>query len=269
VKTKFEGGIAFALENYMVRKAKNRLCAHLCTAIALFATATTTASSAQFYLDTEGGRVSAGNNTVRIPLEGGTRFSLTDELKSDPAAYWRVRVGRRSGKSDVSVLAAPLTLRSYGRLDRAVNFAGSSFPGGVPVEAVYRFDSYRIRYLYEFYHRNALLMRWGGALKLRHAGITLTGGGTSAESRNTGFVPLASFSAEYALRPGWLLLLDADALGAPQGRAEDVMLAVGRVVSKDLRLRVGYRFLEGGSGAGDVYTFALLHYLLAGVNWEF
>ena len=224
---------------------------------------------AQFYVDVEGGRASAGHNTVRIPLDSGIRFSLTDELRSDPAAYWRVRIGKRFGKNDVSVLAAPLTLRSSGRMDKAVNFAGGSFPGGVNVEAVYRFDSYRARYLYEFYRRNHLIMRWGGALKLRHAGISLSGGGAFAESKNTGFVPLAAFSAEYAFSPGWLLLFDVEALGAPQGRAEDVMLAVGRQTAKGLRIHAGYRFLEGGSGAGDVYTFAWLHYILAGVSWEF
>ena len=82
-------------------------------------------------------------------------------------------------------------------------------------------------------------------------------------------MPLAAFSLDYAFRPGWLLLLDVEALGAPQGRAEDVMAAVSRELRPGLRLRAGYRFLEGGSGAGEVYTFAWLNYLLAGLTWEF
>jgi hypothetical protein len=178
-------------------------------------------------------------------------------------------VGKRFGRSDISFLAAPLTLRSKGRLDRAVNFDGTVFPGNTPMEAVYRFNSYRVKYLYEFHSTADLVLRWGGALKLRHAGITLTGGGASAESKNTGFVPLLAFSADYAFRPGWLLNLDAEALGAPQGRAEDVMLAVSRELKPGMRLRAGYRFLEGGSGAGEVYTFAWLNYFLAGFTWEF
>lgn len=227
------------------------------------------AAAAEYYFDAEGGRVGAAHNTVKIPLDGGTRFSLTDELKSDAAPYLRLRVGRRSGRGDISFLAAPLTLRSSGRLDRAVNFKGEVFPGGVPVEAVYRFNSYRVKYLREFYRRDGLLMCWGGALKLRHAGITLTGGGASAESKDTGLVPLAAFSLDYAFSPGWLLNFDAEALGAPQGRAEDVMLAVSRELRPGMRLRAGYRFLEGGSGAGEVYTFAWLHYFLAGLTVEF
>ena len=132
---------------------------------------------AQYYFDAEGGSVRAGHNTIKVPLEGGTRFSLTDELKSEAAPYARLRVGRRWGKSDLSFLAAPLTLRSSGRLDKPVNFDGASFPGGVPVEAVYRFNSYRVKYLYEFHRTGKLALRWGGALKLRHAGVTLSGGG--------------------------------------------------------------------------------------------
>ncbi len=224
---------------------------------------------AQYYLDAEGGAVGADHNTVKIPLDGGTRFSLTDELKSDGAAYARLRFGRRFGKNEVSLLTAPLTLRSEGRLRKTVNFDGAVFPAGTGAEAVYRFDSYRARYLRKFHRGEKLLLRWGGALKLRHAGITLTGGGASAESKNTGFVPLLSFCGEYAFRPGWLLLADADALASPQGRAEDVMLAVARELRPGLRLRAGYRFLEGGSGAGEVYTFAWLNYLLAGLTWEF
>lgn len=226
-------------------------------------------AGAQYYADAETGSVWAGHNTVKIPLEGGTRFSLTDDLSSGAEPYLRVRVGRKFGRSDLSFLAAPLTLRSKGTFDRAVAFNGETFAAGLPTEAVYRFNSYRLKYLYEFHRSGRLALRYGGALKLRHAGITLTNSAVSSESSNTGFVPLAAFSAQYAFTPGYLVELDIEALGAPQGRAEDVMLAISRQLRPGMRLRAGYRFLEGGSGAGKVYTFAWLHYLLAGFTWEF
>ncbi|MDO8802936.1 MAG: hypothetical protein Q7R35_00765 [Elusimicrobiota bacterium] len=229
----------------------------------------TSAARAQYYLDAETGSVRAGHNTVKIPLKGGTRFSLTDDLRSGAEPYLRVRVGRKYGRSDLSFLAAPLTLRSKGTFDRAVAFNGKVFAAGAPTEAVYRFNSYRVKYLYEFHRSELLSLRWGGALKLRHAGITLTNPAVSTESKNTGFVPLAAFSAQYAFSPGYLLDLDIEALGAPQGRAEDFMLAISRQLRPGMRLRAGYRFLEGGSGAGEVYTFAWLHYLLVGLTWEF
>ncbi|MDT8286428.1 MAG: hypothetical protein RQ748_04895 [Elusimicrobiales bacterium] len=226
-------------------------------------------ASAQYYFDAETGAVWAGSNNARIPREGGTSFSLTNDLESEAEPYLRVRVGRKFGKSDISFLAAPLTLRSKGSFDRPVTFNGSVFAAGLRTEAVYRFNSYRLKYLYEFYRGEGLVMRWGGALKLRHAGVRLTNAAVSSEYRNTGFVPLAAFSGEYSFGRGYALLLDAEALGAPQGRAEDIMLALTKQAGPGLRLRAGYRMLEGGSGAGEVYTFAWLHYFLAGLTYEF
>jgi hypothetical protein len=61
-------------------------------------------------------------------------------------------------------------------------------------------------------------------------------------------------------------MLDADALAAPQGRAEDLALLVGWNVTPAVQLRAGYRTVEGGSdGGGDVYSFAWLHYGVAGI----
>ncbi|OGS07206.1 MAG: hypothetical protein A2270_11180 [Elusimicrobia bacterium RIFOXYA12_FULL_51_18] len=127
---------------------------------------------AQYYVDAETGSVWAGHNTVKIPLKGGSRFSLTDDLRSGTEPYLRMRAGRRFGRSDLSFLAAPLTLRSKGTFDRAVDFNNTVFAAGLPTEAVYRFNSYRVKYLYEFHRNERLSLRWGGALKLRHAGIT-------------------------------------------------------------------------------------------------
>ena len=65
------------------------------------------------------------------------------------------------------------------------------------------------------------------------------------------------------------ILFDADALAAPQGRAEDVLLAATWSFHKDLDLRVGYRMVEGGAGNDEVYSFAWLHYVVAGMGMTF
>jgi hypothetical protein len=222
-----------------------------------------------WYSDFEAGRAKADHNTIKIPAAGGTRFSLTDELSDEGAAFWRLRVGRRDGLHDVSFLAAPLTLESEGRFNRPVTFAGRTFAAGTAVRGEYRFNSYRVKYLREFRRTDKLLLRWGGALKMRHAGIKLSGGGQTAETNNTGFVPLAAFSAEWQAAPGWSLLFDLEGLASPQGRAEDALFAAVREIRPGLKARAGYRLLEGGSGAGEVYTFAYIHYFLAGLSLEF
>jgi hypothetical protein len=226
-------------------------------------------AGAQYYLEADAGAAWAQHNTAKVPLDGGTRFSLTDDLKSETAAFGRLRVGRVRGRHDWSLLAAPLTLKSEGTLPKTVIFDGVTFPAGVRTEAVYKFNSYRVRYLYEFRREGALRLRAGGALKMRHAAVELDNGTQASEFKNTGFVPLAAFSADWGFRPGWALLFDFEGLAAPQGRAEDAALAVSRDLKPGLRARAGYRFLEGGSGAGKVYTFAWINYLFAGLTWEF
>jgi hypothetical protein len=42
----------------------------------------------------------------------------------------------------------------------------------------------------------------------------------------------------------------------PQGRAEDVMLALPWDVGEAITLRAGYRMLEGGADNDEVYNFA-------------
>ena len=49
-----------------------------------------------------------------------------------------------------------------------------------------------------------------------------------------------------------------DALAAPQGRAEDVLLAPYVDLSERVRFRIGYRLLEGGADNDEVYNFALV-----------
>jgi len=227
-------------------------------------------AGAQYYFDAESGVAWADHNTVKIPIKGGTRFSLTKELKAEPSTFVRLRLGRIiKGVHNISFLAAPLIIKSEGVFERTVEYNGKTFAANIPTKAVYRFNSYRLKYLYEFHHSEALALRWGGALKMRHAGIELDNGVQKTESKNTGFVPLLAFTADWSFRPGYELNLDFEGLAAPQGRAEDVMVAVSRELKPGLKLRAGYRFLEGGSGAGEVYTFAWIHYLLAGITLEF
>jgi len=63
--------------------------------------------------------------------------------------------------------------------------------------------------------------------------------------------------------------LDGDALAAPQGRAEDVLLALQLHLNEDVTLKAGYRILEGGANVEEVYNFALIHFVIAGITYRF
>ena len=69
--------------------------------------------------------------------------------------------------------------------------------------------------------------------------------------------------------PKFSLLLDVDALAAPQGRAEDVLLAALFRISPALTLKAGYRFVEGGADNDAVYNFTLIHYAAVGLLIDF
>ncbi|MDH4065393.1 MAG: hypothetical protein OEW19_13425, partial [Acidobacteriota bacterium] len=92
---------------------------------------------------------------------------------------------------------------------------------------------------------------------------------TTAEKSNVGFVPLVNFMLHRRLGARATFALEGDALAAPQGRAEDIFAGLLVHAGSNLSFRAGYRLLEGGADNDEVYTFALIHYLAAGVVVRF
>jgi hypothetical protein len=228
------------------------------------------AAAVRWILDVESGAVWSGYNDVRIPPDTGTEFSLSEELEIDPEAFFRVRLGcDLRPRHHVSVLVAPLHLSASGSRSSPTVFEGVEFPGATPLEGVFRFDSYRVTYRYDFYARDRLTAGLGFTGKIRDAEIRLEGDGLSSAKTNTGFVPLINFRLDWAPARTVHLLVEGDALAAPQGRAEDVFLGAGYALRPVLFLRAGYRFLEGGADVEEVYNFAWLHYASAGLSFGF
>ena len=220
--------------------------------------------------DFEAGVVSASRNDVRIPGAGGSDLSLVDDLSAPPTPVFRLRVGYRFAERHlVSALYAPLRINATGVLDDEAIFAGQTFPAGSSLLGVYRFDSYRLTYRYSFVRNPTIELAGGLTAKIRDAEISLYGPETASKT-NTGFVPLLNVHVEW--RPGagsFGMVLDADALAAPQGRAEDILLAATWAASEQMVLRIGYRMVEGGADNDEVYNFAWLHYAVAGAELRF
>ena len=80
---------------------------------------------------------------------------------------------------------------------------------------------------------------------------------------------LINFRLLWKVNEKFGLLLDGDALAAPQGRAEDVLIAATYKLSGNFGIRAGYRFLEGGADNDEVYNFALFHYASFGISYTF
>jgi len=217
--------------------------------------------------EVEAGVVLATRNDARIPGDAGTKISLVNDLSTAPAPAFRVRLGYRLAERHlVTALYAPLQVNARGTVDRDIAFEGATYPAGSPLLAVYRFDSYRLTYRYSFIWTEGLDVAAGFTAKIRDAETSLYG----AEARrktNTGFVPLLNVHVAWQPRGGVLgVVLDADALAAPQGRAEDVLLAATWGFREGLELRAGYRMVEGGADNAEVYSFAWLHYFVAALR---
>jgi hypothetical protein len=227
-------------------------------------------SAGQWQLDIESGPVFSGYNDVRIPNETGTEFSLSRNLKSDVSLFYRARLTYAiNDRHMLSLLVAPLRLNASGTLNRDIFFDGEQFPANAPLDGRYRFDSYRATYSYGIHRGETTEISVGFTAKIRDAAIRLNGGGVSAEKTNTGFVPLVHFKIDWELASRVGLLFEGDALAAPQGRAEDVLLAAYYHPARDVGLKTGYRVLEGGADVDEVYNFALLHYLVFGIMVSF
>jgi hypothetical protein len=243
---------------------------HVKQLITLLIIASAIPAAASPWIDVEGGSVFTGYNDVRVPNDTGTRFSLKDDISPDTALYYRLQAGYRFGeRHNIFALYAPLTVKGESRIARDIRYQGKTFTAGSVVSSEYRFDSYRLSYVYTFFKNDVFMFAAGVTGKIRDAEITLSDSTGKASKRNTGFVPLVHLTAEMLISEKCALMIDGDGLAAPQGRAEDFIFSFNYYFDDNLMLRAGYRILEGGSdGGGKVYTFAMFHYAAAGVQYR-
>jgi len=225
---------------------------------------------ARWAIDLEGGIIYSGYNDVLVPSDGRIPLSLVNELHTAPSLAWRLTTSAvLARRHEISGLVAPLRVNATGRLFNPIMFRESVFRTLETLNVRYRFDSYRLTYRYWFYQTPELQAGIGVTANLRDAAISLEQHRRRAEEKDLGFVPLVNFGLYWQVFSGLNLKLDGDALVGPQGRAEDVTLALESRVTDRLALRLGYRVLEGGADVPRVYSFALFHFALLGAAATF
>jgi hypothetical protein len=228
-------------------------------------------NESKFSFELELGPVWQGRNDVQIPNnENGTRFSLVDLVGQGPYPSARLYVSWQINKRhDLRLLLAPLSYTENGQFNTPVLFAGETFPAGIPTDATYKFNSWRITYRYRFHDGDQ--WRWwiGFTAKVRDAKIQLEQSDTSAKKTDLGFVPLLHIRGEYHFNPSWWLMLDLDALAGGPGRAEDGTIKLAYNFNDHWTLAGGYRTVEGGADVEEAYNFAWLHYLVLSATYTF
>ena len=223
-------------------------------------------TNGQTSIDLETGAVGTGYNNVRIPGDQGTLFSLKNDLNSKTEFFYRIRVNYIiKSRHTFSLLYAPLETVSNGNLPYDIFFEGVTFSANTNLTGTYKFNSYRLTYRYELVLRPKFEFGLGFTAKIRDAKISLASAGLESEKANVGFVPIINFRMLWKLNEKFGILLEGDALAAPQGRAEDVLIAATYRVSGHLGLKAGYRILEGGADNDVVYNFAQFNYASVGL----
>jgi hypothetical protein len=225
---------------------------------------------AQALIDLETGAVFTGYNDVRIPGDEGTFFSLKDDLIPKTEFFYRIRLNYTiKSRHTFSLLYAPLETKSEGSVPNNIFFEGVVFPANTEITGTYKFNSYRLTYRYDIVQKPRFEFGLGFTAKIRDAKIALSSSGLTSEKTNVGFVPIINFRLLWKIDEKFGILLDGDALAAPQGRAEDVQIAATYKLSDNFGIRAGYRILEGGADNDEVYNFALFHYASVGISYTF
>jgi hypothetical protein len=220
----------------------------------------------QASFDLETGAVGTGYNNVRIPGNQGTLFSLKDDLISKTEIFYRIRVSYTiKSRHTLSLLYAPLQTVSNGNLPYDILFEGVTFPANTDLTGTYKFNSYRLTYRYEIVLKPKFEFGLGFTAKIRDAKISMASVGLESEKANVGFVPIVNFRLLWKPYEKFGILLEGDALAAPQGRAEDVLIAGTYRISDHWGLKAGYRILEGGADNDVVCNFALFNYASVGL----
>ena len=130
------------------------------------------------------------------------------------------------------------------------------------------FNSWRLTWRYTLKNSPKFKFAAGFTAKIRDAYISVEDQYKEAKFSNVGFVPIIHIMADYKFTDKLGTNLTADALAAPQGRAEDARLSIYYQLMDDLALDLGYRILEGGADNDKIYGFALFHYLSLGLKYK-
>lgn len=236
------------------------------TCLGFFVSFNVLSLNGQVSFDLEAGVVSTGYNNVRIPGNQGTLFSLKDDLISKTEIFYRLRASYTiKSRHTLSLLYAPLETASNGNLPNEIIFEGVTFAANTNLTGTYKFNSYRLTYRYEIVIKPKLELGLGFTAKIRDAKISLASAGVESVKTNVGFVPIINFMMLWKPNEKFGILLEGDALAAPQGRAEDILIATTYRISDHFGLKAGYRILEGGADNDEVYSFALFNYASVGL----
>ena len=225
--------------------------------------------NAQTFVNIESGVLFTGLNNIRNGTDG-TLFSLKNDLSTPPSSFLRLRAGfLLNNKHHFSILYAPLKSLVTGTIDRNILFDGKYFKANIPLEAVYKFNSYRLTYNRRITENNKFKFGLGLSAKIRDAGTSLKNKELLSENFSVGFVPLINVLANWNISQKAVIDFLGEGIIASKGRAIDLSLSGRYSFTKSLEGNIGYRLLEGGADGTKRYNFIQFHFIFASLNFSF
>ena len=234
----------------------------ICLSFNLFA-------NAQTFVNLESGAFFTVINDIRSGTNG-TLFSLKNDFQTPVSPFLRLRAGfMLNEKNHFSFLYAPLKIVETGTIEKDILFDRKIFKANLPLEAVYKFNSYRFTYNRIIISKDNFKFGFGLSAKIRDAGFSLQNTEQLSGNFSIGFVPLINLLANWNISQKMGVDFFGEGLAASKGRAIDISLSGRYSFTKKLQGNIGYRLLEGGANGTYRYNFIQLHFIFASLNYSF
>ena len=226
-------------------------------------------TNAQTFLNLESGALFTTINDIRNGYNG-TLFSLKNDFQIPVSPFFRLRAGYLSnGKNHFSFLYAPLKIIGTETIEKDILFDEKTFKANIPIEVVYKFNSYRFTYNRIIISKDNFKFGLGLSAKNRDAGVSLKNSQLSRGNFSIGFVPLINLLASYNISQKMGINFFGEGIAASKGRAIDLSLSGRYSFTKNLNGNIGYRLLEGGANGTYRYNFIQLHFIFVSLNYSF
>jgi hypothetical protein len=221
--------------------------------------------SVKWIIDVQAGTVSVLSNFLQNPNEVGTKFNLDGKTIASYRIYFSTLI---KNKHEIRLLYAPLAYNVDFVSEDNIMFGDNLFLMGLETEAFYKFNSYRLSYIFHFDQVGKVQFRLGFTAKIRDAETSLTQGSNKESFTDLGFVPLLHIGANVKVTKNIFIDIDTDVSWAPQGYAVDSRLSAGYHFN-NISVGAGVGYLSGGANVPSVNTYASLFYAYGKVVYTF
>ena len=225
-------------------------------------------TNAQTFINLESGVFFTNINDIRNG-NNGTLISLKNDFKTPVSPFLRLRFGYLSnGKNHFSLLYAPLKIVETGTLEKDILVDGKNFKANIPIEVVYKFNSYRFTYNRIIISKDNFKFGLGLSAKIRDAGVSFKNRELLSENFSIGFAPLMNLLANWDISKKMGVDFFGEFIATSKGRAIDLSLSERYSFTKNLQGNIGYRLLEGGANGTYRYNFIQLHFIFVSLNYS-